>query len=48
MAIKEEYQVEAYALEKFYAGLESLGIECSQEKINQFLKFYEMLIEKIK
>lgn len=37
-----------YQLSKFYKGLEGLGIACSNEQINQFLTFYEMLIEKNK
>lgn len=41
--IKEEYQ-----LERFYSGLEALGITCSEKQIHQFLTFYEMLTEKNK
>ncbi|EOS27350.1 16S rRNA (guanine(527)-N(7))-methyltransferase GidB [Lachnospiraceae bacterium 3-1] len=48
MEVNEKIQLESYEWDKFYAGLRSLGIECSQEKINQFLKFYQMLIEKNK
>ena len=32
----------------FYSGLEKLGISLSKEQINQFLKYYEMLVEKNK
>lgn len=32
----------------FYSGLEKLGISLSEEQINQFLKYYEMLVEKNK
>ena len=35
-----------YQLEKFYKGLEQLGITCSETQMGQFLTFYEMLIEK--
>lgn len=48
MAVDEKNQWELSSLDKFYAGLESLDIACSKEQINQFLKFYEMLIEKNK
>lgn len=37
-----------YNLEKFQAGLEKLHINLTDEKLNQFLTFYEMLIEKNK
>lgn len=37
-----------YQLDKFYAGLKKLGLECSEKQINQFLTFYEMVIEKNK
>lgn len=37
-----------YQLEKFKLGLEKLKIPYSDEKINQFLIFYEMLTEKNK
>lgn len=37
-----------YQLDRFYAGLDALGITCSVIQINQFLTFYEMLIEKNK
>ena len=37
-----------YQLEKFYKGLEQLGITCSETQMGQFLTFYEMLIEKNK
>lgn len=37
-----------YQLEKFYKGLDQLGITCSEAQINQFLKFYGMLVEKNK
>ena len=32
----------------FYSGLDKLGISLSEEQINQFLKYYEMLVEKNK
>lgn len=48
MAVDEKNQWELSSLDKFYVGLESLDIACSKEQINQFLKFYEMLIEKNK
>lgn len=48
MAVDEKNQWELSSLDKFYVGLESLDITCSKEQINQFLKFYEMLIEKNK
>lgn len=32
----------------FYSGIEKLGILLSEQQINQFLKYYEMLIEKNK
>ena len=35
-------------MDKFYSGLKKLGLECSGKQINQFLTFYEMLIEKNK
>lgn len=35
-----------YNLEKFQSGLESLNINLSELQLNQFLIFYEMLIEK--
>lgn len=38
----------SYDLTKFQYGLEKLNIELSEEKLNQFLTFYEMLIEKNK
>lgn len=37
-----------YNLEKFQNGLDSLGIALSKQQLNQFLIFYEMLIEKNK
>lgn len=37
-----------YNLEKFQNGLECLGINLSHQQLNQFLIFYEMLIEKNK
>ncbi len=37
-----------YNLDSFKRGLERLNITLSEEQINQFLKFYEMLIEKNK
>lgn len=38
----------AYNLDKFKAGLEELQITLTQEQIDQFLQYYEMLIEKNK
>ncbi len=37
-----------YPLEKFKAGLEKLNISLSEEQIQQFLTYYELLIEKNK
>lgn len=37
-----------YQLEKFHRGLEDLGITLSGEQIEQFLSYYEMLVEKNK
>ena len=37
-----------YNVDKFKAGLEKLNITLSEEQIGQFLKYYEMLIEKNK
>jgi len=37
-----------YQLEKFQFGLEKLNLELTEEMINQFLNFYEMLMEKNK
>ena len=37
-----------YQLEKFQFGLERLNLELTEEMINQFLNFYEMLMEKNK
>ena len=38
----------AYNLEKFLNGLEELHIELSEEQLNQFIRYYEMLVEKNK
>lgn len=38
----------AYDLSKFYSGLEKLEISLSQEQVEQFLAYYEMLTEKNK
>ncbi len=38
----------SYQLEKFKLGLEQLKIPYSDEKINQYLIYYEMLTEKNK
>ena len=38
----------AYDLSKFYSGLDELGISLSQEQVEQFLAYYEMLTEKNK
>ena len=37
-----------YNLEKFLKGLEELQIELSENQIQQFIKYYEMLVEKNK
>ncbi len=37
-----------YNLEKFERGLESLGITLSDQQKNQFITYYEMLVEKNK
>ena len=37
-----------YNLDKFKVGLEKLNITLSEQQIQQFLKYYEMLIEKNK
>ena len=37
-----------YNLEKFQKGLDELQITLSEEQINRFMKYYEMLIEKNK
>jgi 16S rRNA (guanine527-N7)-methyltransferase len=37
-----------YNLEKFRLGLKDLGIVLSEEQENQFLQYYEMLVEKNK
>lgn len=39
---------EAYQLEKFYKGLEQLGITCSENQMGQFITYYRMLVEKNK
>ena len=38
----------AYNLDKFLNGLEELHIELSEEQVNQFIRYYEMLVEKNK
>lgn len=38
----------SYQLDKFQYGLEKLNIDLSQEKLNKFLIFYQMLIERNK
>ena len=38
----------AYNLEKFLKGLEELHIELSENQIQQFIRYYEMLVEKNK
>ena len=38
----------AYNLDKFLNGLEELHIELSEEQLNQFIRYYEMLVEKNK
>lgn len=37
-----------YNLDKFNKGLDDLGISLSEEQMNQFLQYYELLIEKNK
>ena len=37
-----------YNLEKFLKGLEELHIQLTEEQIQQFIKYYEMLVEKNK
>ena len=37
-----------YNLEKFLKGLEELQIELSDNQIQQFIRYYEMLVEKNK
>ena len=37
-----------YNLEKFLKGLEELHIQLAEEQIQQFIKYYEMLVEKNK
>lgn len=37
-----------YNLEKFQKGLDELQITLSEEQVNRFMKYYEMLIEKNK
>lgn len=37
-----------YQLEKFEQGLEALGITLTEEQMQQFLTYYEMLVEKNK
>ena len=41
-------QVYEEGLKIFYKGLEELGIELSEKQIDQFIKYYEMLVEKNK
>ena len=41
-------QIYEEGLEIFNKGLEELGIELSKEQIDQFIKYYEMLVEKNK
>lgn len=38
----------SYQLDKFQYGLEKLEINLSKEKLNKFLIFYEMLVERNK
>lgn len=37
-----------YNLDKFNKGLDDLGISLSEEQMNQFLQYYELLVEKNK
>ena len=39
-------KLEAYRLDDFYQGLENLGIALNEQQIQQFLCYYEMLVEK--
>ena len=41
-------QIYEDGLKIFYKGLEELGIELSEKQIDQFIKYYEMLVEKNK
>lgn len=41
-------QIYEEGLKIFYKGLEELGIELSEKQIHQFIKYYEMLVEKNK
>ena len=41
-------QIYEDGLKTFYKGLEELDIELSKEQIDQFIKYYEMLVEKNK
>ena len=41
-------QIYEEGLKIFYKGLEELGIELSEKQIDQFIKYYEMLVEKNK
>lgn len=41
-------QIYEDGLKIFYKGLEELDIELSKEQIDQFIKYYEMLVEKNK
>ena len=41
-------QIYDEGLKIFNKGLEELGIELSNDQIEQFVKFYEMLVEKNK
>ena len=40
--------MKSYSIDKFINGLEKLDITLSETQINQFLKYYEMLVEKNK
>lgn len=40
--------MENYNIDKFLDGLEKLGIALSEHQMNQFLRYYEMLVEKNK
>ncbi|MEE0686054.1 MAG: 16S rRNA (guanine(527)-N(7))-methyltransferase RsmG [Lachnospiraceae bacterium] len=41
-------QIYEEGLKIFYKGLEELGIELSEKQIDQFIQYYEMLVEKNK
>lgn len=38
----------SYNLDKFHKGLDELGISLTEEQVNQFIQYYELLVEKNK